>query len=74
MVDCMPMVSRFGQIDAQDTFPTTLDILGGVVAGQRLSLQAAWFDDSHPVMPLPFSNGLQLGWGRGQLQQRPLSR
>jgi hypothetical protein len=66
--------SRFAQIDAKGTFATTPDIPGGVVAGQRLSLQAAWFDDSRPVMPLPFSNGLPLGWGRGQQQQRLLSR
>ncbi|MGK0205829.1 MAG: hypothetical protein ACI89X_002458 [Planctomycetota bacterium] len=52
--------SWFGQTDATGKFATTLNIPGAAVAGQRLSLQAAWFDDTRPVIPLSFTNGLQL--------------
>lgn len=64
MVDCLQWApldfSWFGQTDNTGTFATTFAIPGAAAIGQRLSFQAAWFDDSRPVIPLSFSNGLQI--------------
>ncbi|MFT4843535.1 MAG: hypothetical protein ACI8UD_001439 [Planctomycetota bacterium] len=64
MVDCFQWApfdfAWFGPTDATGKFATTLDISGLAGVSYRLSLQAAWFDDSRPVIPLSFSNGLQL--------------
>ena len=64
MVDCLQWApldyAWFGPTDTTGKFATTFDIPGATPIGQRLSFQAAWFDDSRPVIPLSFSNGLQL--------------
>lgn len=64
MVDChmwAPLdVAWFGPTDTTGTFATTFEIPGAVAIGQRLALQAGWLDFSRPVVPLSFSNGLQL--------------
>ena len=52
--------SWFGPTDGAGRFATTLDIPGSAAIGFRLAVQAAWLDQSRPVIPLSFSNGLQL--------------
>jgi hypothetical protein len=52
--------SWFGPTDGAGRFATTFDIPGSAGVGFRLALQAAWLDTSRPVVPLSFSNGLQL--------------
>lgn len=64
MVDCFqwaPLdVAWFGPTDGAGAFNTTLDIPAGAVVGQRLGIQAGWLDTSRPVLPISFSNGLQI--------------
>ena len=64
MIDChqwAPLdASWSGSTDATGKFATSFAIPGVAAAGRRLALQAAWFDPSRPVLPLSFTNGLQL--------------
>ena len=64
MVDChhwAPMdLAWFGQTDSTGRFATTLAIPSAVAIGQRLAVQAGWYDPSRPVVPLSLSNGLQI--------------
>jgi len=52
--------SWFGPTDGAGRFATTFDIPGSAALGFRLAFQAAWLDESRPVIPLSFSNGLQV--------------
>jgi len=52
--------SWFGATDGAGRFSTSFSVPGSAGVGVRLGLQAAWLDTSRPVIPLSFSNGLQL--------------
>jgi hypothetical protein len=64
MADChlwAPIdVSWAGATDATGKFATSLEIPGAAAVGLRLGIQAAWYDPSRPVIPLSFTNGVQL--------------
>ncbi len=53
-------VAWLGPTDVDGEFATTLALPGSAAAGVRLGLQAAWLDPTRPVVPLSFSNGLQV--------------
>ncbi len=50
----------FGATDGGGRFATNFAIPGSAALGARLALQAGWLDVTRPVIPLSFSNGLQL--------------
>lgn len=52
--------SWFGATDGAGRFSTSFAVPGSAGVGVRLGLQAAWLDTSRAVVPLSFSNGLQL--------------
>ncbi|MEO6593813.1 MAG: hypothetical protein ABIP94_03575 [Planctomycetota bacterium] len=53
-------VTWFGVTNAQGRFASSFALTGAASIGMRLGVQAAWFDQSRPGLPLSFSNGLVL--------------
>ena len=63
-------VAWSGTSDPAGTFATSVDLPSTAAVGQRIALQAAWLDVSRPVLPLSFSNGLQLVCTSAGVQDR----